>query len=55
MFKKTPQKSPELEADIRLETEAVSTETLTRVLNNFILRLRKVRDLDGHHREHFLV
>jgi hypothetical protein len=38
-----------------LETEAILTEIRTKVLNNFILRLHKVRGLWGRHMEHVLL
>jgi hypothetical protein len=37
------------------ETEAISTEILTSVLNNFVHRLHEVRDLLPHHTENILV
>jgi hypothetical protein len=42
----------ELTTAIQSETEAISAETLTKALNNFILCLQKDRDLRGHHMEH---
>jgi hypothetical protein len=39
----------------QLEIEAISTETLTKVLNNFVLRLHKIRALRRHHTEHVFV
>jgi hypothetical protein len=37
------------------ETEAISAENLTKVLNSFVVGLHKVHDLKGHHMEHVVV
>lgn len=55
MFQRSPHTIPELRTKIRTDTEAVSTETLTKVLNSFLLRLLKFHDLPGHHIEHIPV
>jgi hypothetical protein len=46
---------PELKTAIQSETEVISTETLSKVLNSFVLRLHEVRDLRGHHVINILV
>jgi hypothetical protein len=45
----------ELKTAIRSETETTSTETVTKDVNSFALRLHEVCDLPGHHMEHILV
>jgi hypothetical protein len=46
---------PELKTAIQSKIEAISTETPTTVVNNFVLRLHKVRDLRGHNMENVRV
>jgi hypothetical protein len=41
VFQKNPHAIPKLKTAIQSEIEAVSTSTSTKVLNNFVLRLRK--------------
>jgi hypothetical protein len=38
----------ELKTAIQAEIATISNETLNRILNNFVLRLRKVHDPQGH-------
>jgi hypothetical protein len=40
---------PELEIVIQSEIVVISTETLTKVMNNFILRSNEMRDYRVHH------
>jgi hypothetical protein len=46
---------PEMKTVIQSEFEALSTETVTEALNNFISCLHKVYDLWEHQMEHVLV
>jgi hypothetical protein len=55
MFQDNRHTIRELKTAIQLEIEAVSAETITRVLNNFVHRLHKVCDLRELHMEHVLV
>jgi hypothetical protein len=49
MFQKNPYTILEMKNAIQSETEAISTETLTKVLKNFVLCLYKDYDIRGHH------
>jgi hypothetical protein len=54
VFQKHQYTIPELRTEIRPEIEAISAETLAKVLNSFFHNLHKFRDLRGHHMRHFL-
>jgi hypothetical protein len=55
VFQKNPNTIPELKICIQSGIEAISTETLTKALNNFTPQLHEVYDLWGHHLKHVLV
>lgn len=49
VFKKNPDTMQELKSAVWEETEVISTETITRVVKNFVRRLYQVRN--RHHME----
>jgi hypothetical protein len=55
VFQKNPYKILELKTAMQSEIEAISTETITKVLNNFVLQLHEVYDLWVYHMEDILV
>jgi hypothetical protein len=55
MFQKILHTIPELKTVIKSEIWALSTETLTRFLNNFVLHLHEDRDLRGKYMENVWV
>jgi hypothetical protein len=55
VFQKHPQTILELKTAIQSHIEAIIIKNLTRVPNNFVLRLYKFRDPKGHHMKYILV
>jgi hypothetical protein len=54
MFQKNLHTIPKLKSTTQSQTEAMSAETETKVLNNSVLNLHKVHDLQGHHMENVI-
>jgi hypothetical protein len=54
-MKKNLQTIPEIKPTFQQEIKEISTEILTEILNNFVIRFHKVHDFRQHQMEHILV